>query len=293
MSVSKGKTLLVDGPASLGLLKGNVRVLGAALKVGEKIVIREGKRMPFEVRRRATFDLTLGETASVEEVEGGTVPTSWENASKDIVSDSRPVTVMVMGGVDSGKTSFCVYLANKALEKTWKVAVIDADLGQSDLGPPSTIGFGHVTESIKDLFEMGAENAYFVGLTSPSRAVSHVLKGITTLKSMISGSDVDLLIVNTDGWIEGEDAADYKVQLVERIAPDVVVGMQKGIELKSILTSLKETRAFAVESPPAILKRSREKRKILRELGYRKYLKEAKVRVFSLGWVDVQGKTAV
>lgn len=165
--VEKGKTLLVDGPASVSLISGEAAILGAVLRSGEKIVIREGKRIPFEVRKKASFDLMLGEDASVEETDGSTIPQSWESASKEILSHKKPVKVMVMGDVDSGKTSFCTYLLNLALKKGWKTAIIDGDLGQSDIGPPSTIGFSHVTAPLKDPFEIEAENAYFVGLTSP------------------------------------------------------------------------------------------------------------------------------
>ena len=41
----KGKTLLVDGPASVSLLSGKISVLGAPLQRGEKLIVREGKRL--------------------------------------------------------------------------------------------------------------------------------------------------------------------------------------------------------------------------------------------------------
>jgi len=285
----EGKTLLIDGPASFTLLKGDVRVLGTEIRVREKIIIREGKRVPIEVNKKATFDLMLGENALIEEVDGSTTPLSWENAAKEIVSHGKPVAVTVMGGIDSGKTSFCVYLANWALKKKRKVAVIDADLGQSDIGPPSTIGFSHVTEPIMDLFEMEVENAYFVGVTSPSGAVERVLEGLTALKNRVLETGVDFLIINTDGWIGSEDAVNYKVQLVERIVPDIVVGMRQEKELTPILAKLKGARIFEIDSPPAIRRRSREKRKILRELSYKKYLKGARVQSFPLKWVSIEG----
>jgi len=288
-TVKKGKTLLVDGPASVNLLSGGAKVLGATLKAGEKVVIREGKRMPFEVNKRVVFDLMLGESATFEETEGSTIPASWENASMEIISYKKPVTVMVMGGVDSGKTSFCTYLANKALKRRGKIAIIDGDLGQSDIGPPSTIGFGFVTTPIKDLFEMEAENAYFVGLTSPSRAVNRVIEGLNTLKGRVLETGINFLIINTDGWIEGEDAAGYKVRLTERVAPNIVVGIQQGDELTPILTALKGTKTLIIDSPPMIHKRNREKRKVLRDLSYKKYLKEARVQSFPLNWVKVEG----
>jgi len=287
--IEKGKTLLVDGPASVSLLSGKISILGAAFKAGEKIVIREGKRVPFGARKRATFDLMLGEGASSEEIDGDHVPSSWEKASKEILSLKKPVTVMVMGDVDSGKTSFCTYLVNEALREKWKVAIIDADLGQSDVGPPSTIGFNLVTAPVRDLFEIKAESAYFVGLTSPSGVVNKVLEGLTELKNRILEIDVDFLIINTDGWVDGEDAANYKIRLTERVSPSVVVGIQQGDELAPILATLKETKTLAIESPQVVQRRNREKRKILRELSYKKYLKQAKVQSFALNWVKVEG----
>jgi len=287
--VQEGKTLLVDGPASLSFLKGDASVLGAALRIGEKMVIREGKRIPIEVKKKAIFDLNLGENASLEEVDENTIPPSWEKASEEITLRGKPMAVMVIGGIDSGKTSFCVYLANEALKKKRKVAVIDADLGQSDIGPPSTIGFSRITAPVKDLFDVEAENAYFVGLTSPERAIDKVLEGLTTLKSRASETDVDFLVVNTDGWVEGEDAVKYKVQLMEIIDPNAVVGIQQEEELAPILTALKERKIFAVDSPTAIRGRNREKRKILRELSYKKYLRKAKVQSFPLSRVNIEG----
>jgi len=286
--VEKEKTLLVDGPASISLLSGEVSILGAKFKVGEKIVIREGKRVPFWVKKKATFDLMLGEGASFEETDGGTVPSSWENASKEILSLRKPVTVMVVGGIDSGKTSFCTFLANEALSKKYRTGILDADLGQSDVGPPSTIGFNYITEPVKDLFEIKAEDAYFVGLTSPSGAISKVVEGLTELKSRMLDTSLDFLIINTDGWVEGEEAAQYKVRLTEKVSPTIVVGIRQGDELTPILTALKETKILVIDSPQSVQRRNREKRKILRELSYKKYLKQAKVQSFALNWAKVE-----
>jgi polynucleotide 5'-hydroxyl-kinase GRC3/NOL9 len=286
--VKKGKTLLVDGPASVSLLSGRISVLGAPFRIGDKIIVRDGKRVPFGVRKKATFDLMLGEGASFKEIDGDTVPPSWENAAKEVLSLKKPVTVMVMGGVDSGKTSFCTFLANEALRKKWKTGVIDADLGQSDVGPPSTIGFNFVSEPVKDLFEIKAENACFVGLTSPSGAVNKVIEGLTELKNKVMEADVDFLIVNTDGWVDGEDAAKYKIQLTKTVSPSVVVGIRQEDELTPILTALKEANFLSIDSPRLVQRRNREKRKILRELSYKKYLKQAKVQSFALNWVKVE-----
>ncbi len=289
LTVKKGKTLLVDGPASTVLLKGSCNVFGSTVELGEKNVIRKGKRAAFEVEGEVTLGLTLGKEASFKEIDGSTIPPSWKNAVNEIIAYEKSVTATVIGGIDSGKTSLCIYLANKALEKGRKVVIIDADLGQSDLGPPSTIGFSQVTRSVKDLFELRVEDAYFVGLTNPRKVVDRVIEGVTELKSVASETDVDILIVNTDGWIESEDATRYKVQLIEKIEPDIIgiIGIKKG-RIVSIMKSLKVEKIFLLDSPSVVQKRSMEKRKILRELSYKKYLKKAEMQTFQLNRVKIE-----
>jgi len=286
--VKKGTTLLVDGPASLSLLSGKISVLGAPLHIGEKLIVREGKRLPFWVKKRVNVELMLGEGASVNEADEGTVPSSWEDAAKEILSLNKPVIVMVVGGMDSGKTSFCTFLVNEAVMNKLRTSVIDADLGQSDVGPPSTVGFNYVTEPVKDLFDIDAQDAVFVGSTSPSGAINKVIEGLIRLKNNAMEAGADLLVINTDGWVEGEEAAAYKVRLAEKVGPSAVVGMQLGNELTAILDVLHGFKIFVIDSPQLIQPRSREKRKLLRELSYKKYLKGAKMQSFSLGWLKVK-----
>jgi polynucleotide 5'-hydroxyl-kinase GRC3/NOL9 len=289
-TIKRGNTLLVDGPACVDVIAGEAEVFGAPLKSGAKTVIREGKRVAFEVKKKARFDLMLGEGASVEEVKGSTIPSSWEDACNTILaSTARPVVVMIMGEVDSGKTSFCTYLANRALKEKRRVAVIDADLGQSDIGPPSTIGFSRLTQPIRDPFLLRAEKACFIGTTTPSGAITKVIGELGKMKDKYLKEAVDFLVINTDGWVQGEDAVRYKLQLIKRVAPNIIVGIQQKEELTPILTNLHGIKVVYVESPSAIKRRGREKRKILRELSYKKYLKGAKVQSFPLSWIKVEG----
>jgi polynucleotide 5'-hydroxyl-kinase GRC3/NOL9 len=291
-TVEVGKTLLVDGPASVILLTGAADILGAPIQATSKIVIREGKRLPFEIKMKAEFDLLLGEKAGANEVPTSTIPKSWEDAANTILElKNLPATVMIVGGIDSGKTSFSAYLANKALKMKKSVAIIDADLGQSDVGPPSTIGSCRITKPIRDPFDISAENVCFIGVTSPGGAVPKVVEGIANVKEKAVKRGANLLIVNTDGWIDGEDAIRYKVALAKQVTPDIVVAIQEKNELTFLLGALIETQNLAIESSPAVRKRDREERKLLRELSYKKYLKGATVESFPLSWIKISGVT--
>jgi len=288
-TVDNGKTLLVDGPASVAVASGKAEVFGSVLGGSSKVVIREGKRIPFTVMEKASFQISLGENASVEEVDGNTIPLSWSKSYEELVKfDKKPVTAIVLGTVDSGKTSFCTYLVNNLLREKRKLAVLDGDLGQSDIGPPCTVAYTFVTKPLTDLFNLELENAFFVGVTSPSAAINKVIEGLVTLKRQIAEDSPDFLVVNTDGWVEGEDAVNYKARLVEELNPDIVFCIQQKDELAPLLNALEKFKKVVVESPMAIRQRSREKRKSLRELGYIKHLKNAKVQSFPVSWLKIE-----
>jgi len=289
-TVEKGKTLLIDGPASVTLTSGKVEVFGSTITTTGKVVIRESKRLPFRVEETAVFDISLGENAAAEEVEEDTIPSSWNKACEELLNlEAKPVTALVLGTVDSGKSSFCTYLTNKALREKRKVAVLDGDLGQSDIGPPSTVAYSFVAKPLTDLFNLRAKNAFFIGETSPSGATGKVIEGLTSLKKEILANDPELVVINTDGWIEGECAVSYKVQLIGELSPDVLFCIQQKDELTPLSNALEKLRKVLVESPSAIRQRDTERRRSLRELGYIKYLRNAKVLSLSLNWLKVEG----
>lgn len=286
--VKAHKTLLVNGPAAVRLVSGEAEILGAPLNMKETIVIRNGKRIPFYVKKAASFDITLGKDSIVEEADGNTVPVSWQEAAEEILSLEKPIVVMIMGGADSGKTSLCTFLANKALRANSTLAIIDADLGQSDIGPPTTIGLAYINKPIKDLYHVKADDVCFIGSTSPRGAEKHVINCIAELKKRVLERGKDFLVINTDGWVDGDDAVQYKIMLAETVAPNAVVGIEQEKELTPILSKLKIAQVFTVNPSTAVRKRDRERRKTLRELGYKKYLKKAKVEAFSLNWIKIE-----
>jgi len=288
-TVEKGKTLLVNGPASVTVVSGKAEVFGTVISSASKVVIREGKQLPLAVEETTTFDLSLAEKASAEEVDGNTIPASWA-ASFEKVSElqAKPVIIMVLGTMDSGKTSFCTYLVNKLLGQKKKVAVLDGDLGQSDIGPPCTVAYALPSKPITDPFNLRARNAVFIGVTSPESAVDKVIEGLTTLKQEALNSNPDAIITNTDGWIEGEGALKYKTRLAEAIKPDIIFCIQQKDELAQLMEGLKEFKTIMVSSPSVINQRDKEKRKSLRELGYIKYLRNAKIQSFPQGWLKIE-----
>ena len=288
-AVKAGRTLLIDGPASAMLVSGEASALGAPITVGKQVVVRYGKRIPFRASRDSEFELSLGNSASISEVEGDTIPELWWRTIEGIISSGRPNSVLVIGGVDAGKTSFCTCLANGAIKEGWKVAVIDGDPGQSDIGPPGTVGLCCLENYVVDLFETCPASLIFLGVITPSRALNAVIEAVISLTERASRMGVDLTIINTDGWVDGDEAVNYKVRLIEGVAPNVVVGIQGEGELNPILSKVDGDRAIAINKPDAVKRRNREVRRSLRELAYKRYLRRAKVRTYPIRWVKLEG----
>ena len=261
-TVEAGKTLLVNGPASVKVLTGKVEVFGYYIKESQSAIVREGKRLPFFAVEKTEFNVSLGPNAGVEEAEGSTVPASWNEPIQTILNlTKKPAVIMIVGKADSGKSSLCTYLVNKLVDGKRKVAVLDGDLGQSDIGPPCTVAYAATTKRVTELYEMKLSNAYFVGVTSPIQAVARTVDGLVSLeREILEKADADYVIINTDGWVEGEDAVGYKLQLINQLKPDLVIGIQSKEELKPLLSSIITVPTRAVESSVAVSERNPEKR---------------------------------
>jgi polynucleotide 5'-hydroxyl-kinase GRC3/NOL9 len=293
-TVESNKTLLVDGPASVRLESGRAEVFGYHIKVASRIVVREGKRLPFAALEKAVFDVSLGANASVQETDGSTIPASWNKPVEAVLAvQKRPVVVMVLGQADSGKSSLCTYLVNRLVEGKRKVAVLDGDLGQSDIGPSATVGYALTSKPMTDLYNLKLENGFFVGVSSPIVAIARTMEGLNAMKAEVLQRQVDFVVVNTDGWVTGDIAVQYKTALNAALKPDVVVGVQMQDELATLMANFEDTPMVVVEPSPALSQRSPEKRKALREMTYSRYLKDAKLQCYPVSQLTVEPRSAI
>jgi polynucleotide 5'-hydroxyl-kinase GRC3/NOL9 len=292
-TVEANRTLLVDGPASAKLVSGKAEVFGCPMKVSQRIVIREGKRLPFFAVEGAVFDVSLGANASVAETIGGTIPASWNKPVEVLLGlQKHPVVVLILGAADCGKSSLCTYLLNNLIDGKSKVAVLDGDLGQSDIGPSATIGYALTSKCAADLYDLKLKNAFFVGVTSPIKAIAKVIEGLTAMKAEIFQQQADYVLVNTDGWVSGDVAITYKAALIDALKPDVIVGVQMQDELVPLIADL-AVPVVVVESSSTLNQRTAEKRKILREMTYARYLRNAKLQCYPKSQVTIEPRSAI
>ncbi|MDI6811510.1 MAG: Clp1/GlmU family protein [archaeon] len=214
-----------------------------------------------------------------------------EAVQDELRQGKKPVTLFMLGGVDVGKTYTVTSLANRFYEHGLTVAVVDADVGQSDIGPPCCIGLGILDRKIKKLSEVPLHSLYFVGNTSPERCMQECITGAAAAVQEAKKCDVDLILVDSTGWIEGEDAKMFKLLEIKGIDPSLVVAIEKGDELKHILSHLHK-RAIRLRISPETRSRTREERRSLREEAYKSYFRAAKEISFDLSllaWLPERG----
>lgn len=75
----------------------------------------------------------------------------------------KPVKIMILGGVDTGKTTLATFLANELLSSGFRVAIIDSDIGQKGILPPATISLGFPEGLFESFGDIKAYKHYFVG----------------------------------------------------------------------------------------------------------------------------------
>jgi len=287
--LEKGKALLVEGPASVVISEGRVNALGAGLPLGKAVIIRKGKALPLEAQEEARIRVNASDGNVPLVLEGSTIPDSWWKVIERIEANKVP-KVMVLGASDCGKNTFCIALANRLVKLNAEVAIIDGDVGQSDVGPPAAVSLSVVRKPVFDLFDLCPSSVVFVGNTSPTDISGRVLAALALLNDEVKNEHVSHLVVNTDGWVSDVGAVDFKLKMVEIVSPEVVVGIQRSGELEPILSDLERRgrRILRVEAPPVVLHRNREIRRELREQCYRKFLSDASVRTLPLSWLSLE-----
>src|SRR5208282_103855 len=255
-------------------------ILGATIQPHQRTTIMNEKQLPVEAEKRAKLEIALGKSAEIFEIQGSTIPPSWSIAAETL-SEMNQGKVAVIGPTDVGKSTLCVYLVNRLLGA--KLSIIDADVGQADLGPPTTIARAETRNSITSLTELDPDARIFIGNTSPGQVKGKLIDGIRRLSARAEDS---LTIINTDGWIADPEAIQYKINLIARTKPDLVIGLDFGNELQPILAGSR-AQSITVEPANEVLSRSKSDRRKIRVNGYRRFLEGGNMRTFTLREVQV------
>lgn len=204
------------------------------------------------------------------------LPSAWEKAARRFL-ETQGVT-LVLGGVDTGKSTLCRYLVSQAYLAGEPVALVDLDLGQSHLGPPATLGLGLFPPRFPGDQGLFPEALYFIGQTSPVGAVLEVAVGCRVLVDEARARGVTRVLVNTSGLIQGPAAFRLKLAEMELLQPRLLLALSREAELDHLLRVM-NTGGLTLTLPVSARARrkSLEERRALREARFRKYFARAQV----------------
>jgi polynucleotide 5'-hydroxyl-kinase GRC3/NOL9 len=200
--------------------------------------------------------------------------------------------VLFLGRSDAGKSTRIHELAERVTAHGRSAAVIDADLGQSTYGLPTTLNLIRFTvDAGRSRPEVIA--TFFVGAISPVGHLLQTLVGCRRLLDRALQLGVGVILIDTTGLVEGPLAAEFKLQKIEVLHPTHVLALACGNELDPILNACSQRQDLIVCRWPiaaAARTRSVEERRTNRQEKYRRYFAEATRRRFSLDAVEVWGR---
>lgn len=145
--------------------------------------------------------------------------------------------IFVMGDKDTGKTTFVLALANELFHQGFSVGIIDADIGQSDIGPPTTVGFGVVQTPLTSLCDVVLQSLYFVGSISPKGCLLPLVIGTRKMLDNALNYGLQKIILDTTGLISGQLGCVLKTYKIQLTAPDVIICFQRARECEHILSA--------------------------------------------------------
>lgn len=193
----------------------------------------------------------------------------------DLAVSRRAVTLLV-GGLDSGKSTLARRIAAAAVERGLVAGVLDADVGQSTVGPPGTVGL-RLCRSVADLEPASlakADHLSFVGSITPQGHLLALVSGARLLLDRARAEDAEVVVVDTTGLVTGVYAQLLKYRKMELLQPDLFVGLARGEELEPLLGIAR--RFFAAEVRrlrvhPAVVPSTVEQRAANREQSMAAY----------------------
>lgn len=148
-----------------------------------------------------------------------------------------PGVVMIVGDLDTGKTSLGIELAKRATERGIPAAIVDADIVQSTVGPPTTVGLklcSGMTEFTRESLRV-ADALGFVGSLMPKGRLLPLVTTTAKLVDRAREAGCRLIVVDTTSLIAGIYGQTLKFFKMDLVRPDFVIGLERGGELEPVL----------------------------------------------------------
>ena len=245
IDIPPGHTALIRGPASAEC-DGLCRVFGGLF---QRFEVPPHKQYPVE----GPAVLRI-ESGSVVFVKGTAIPQDWNIETSGVVA--------LLGPTDAGKSSLSTYLLNTHVAQGRRVCVVDADVGQSDIGPPGFVAYSCTSAPTPHISALEPQDGYFIGSTNLQGVEELLVAGVVWSLRKAAAQYPHLVVINTPGWTAGRGLQLLKALVDATGAAPINIG-------EYVLPGL------LVSKSPYVLPRGPQERKELRNQAYRRYFRPA------------------
>ena len=213
------------------------------------------------------------------------ISSPWRNMDEALLKG----VVMIVGANDSGKSFLTREIAQKLAHEN-PVAVIDGDIGQTTMGPPTTqtLSLFLPDECVRHMAR------WFVGGTSPASHKEQVLIGLARLLEKAKALHPETILIDTTGFVSSAGGGHLlKWHKFDLLVPTTVLALKKDGELETLLEPWRKSDRFRLVEIPvsgSVKKTSAARRKTLRRENFIHYFHDARVQSISLGETGVTGR---
>ena len=261
--------VLIHGSAKVELKSGIMNVFGYTLKAPTSLEVPIGRVIPAFVKGKIVVI-----SGYIEIITKDPFPKKWLLAIDEIkrmASKRKPIIVIVIGGIDVGKSSWILYATNILVQSQMKVGIIDGDIGQAKVGPPATIKSAICKKPTLFLEDLKTKELVFIGGKTPAGRLLQISCGITHLVNKLK-NDVDVILIDTTGFVFSGPARALKLSKISLINPDLIIFIEVGRELEHLRQILKNRyKILRLPRPETMRPVAREYRIQLRKEAYKRF----------------------
>lgn len=205
------------------------------------------------------------------------IPGEWEQIADRIKQDTK--LCIVLGKTDSGKSTLCKYLIRTWAASGIRVGYIDSDIGQSTLGPPTTVGLKIFNTPPDQNDYTNPSYIHFVGTTSPEGFLLQTLHAVKMVVDKSRRQGAQITLVDTTGFIDGPVARILKLHKIEMLRPQWILALQAKDEMEHLLKGYEKMgwQVIRLVCSKHVVTRSQAERQRYRSEKYKAYFKLAKI----------------
>ena len=183
------------------------------------------------------------------------IPVEWQPGLDALRGLPHGSVALLIGATDRGKTTFAALAARTLAgeHEARSVGVVDADVGQSEIGPPGTVGFAWATEDAASLHDLKPNALFFTGAFAPNQAALEHVVATARAVYLARQKNAHLVLVDTTGFVLGPSARRLKIAKAQTVFPALIIAFAVGDEIADLTRAVQAaTGAQLLVLPPAL-----------------------------------------